>query len=104
MWFYVQEHPKAQPTVVLILKRLRRRGPALKSYPTYWEKPSIEPAIPGLQDIGFSPTPRAVGKMHNYGYIVSPRLNCIRTFVCIYYNNISVVKLKPSVLTINHSG
>ena len=29
--FYVQEHPKAQPAVVLVLKRLRRRGNGLKS-------------------------------------------------------------------------
>ena len=33
MFFYVQEHPKAQLAVVLILKRLRRRGRGLKSYP-----------------------------------------------------------------------
>ena len=39
LWFYVQEHPKAQPTVVLVLKRLRRRGNSLKSHPTDWEKP-----------------------------------------------------------------
>ena len=56
--FYVQEHPKAQPAVVLVLKRLRRRGSGLKSHPTDWEKPGIEPATPGLQDIGLSPTPR----------------------------------------------
>ena len=31
---------------------------ALKSYPTDWEKPGIEPATPGLQDIGLSLTPR----------------------------------------------
>ena len=33
LWFcgiYVQEHPKAQPAVVLVLKRLRRQGPRLK--------------------------------------------------------------------------
>ena len=58
LWFYVQELPKAQPAVVLVLKRLRRRGNGLKSHPTDWEKPGIEPATPGLQDIGFSPTPR----------------------------------------------
>ena len=52
--FYVQEHPKAQPAVVLVLKRLRRRGNILKSHPTDWEKPGIEP---GLQDIGLSPIP-----------------------------------------------
>ena len=32
LWFYVQELPKAQSTD--------------------WEKPGIEPATPGLQDIG----------------------------------------------------
>ena len=58
LWFYVQELPKAQPAVVLVLKRLRRRGNSLKSHPTDWEKPGIEPATPGLQDIGLSPTPR----------------------------------------------
>ena len=31
LWFFVQELPKAQPAVVLVLKRLRRRG---KSHPT----------------------------------------------------------------------
>ena len=50
LWFYVQELPKAQPAVVLVLKRLRRRGNGLKSHPTDWEKPGIEPATPGLQD------------------------------------------------------
>ena len=43
--------------VVLVLKRLRRRGNGLKSHPTDWEKPGIEPSTPGLQDIGLSPTP-----------------------------------------------
>ena len=51
LWFYVQEHPKAQPAVVLVLK-----GLSLKSHPTDWEKPGIKPATPGLQDIGLSPT------------------------------------------------
>ena len=58
LWFYVQEHPKAQPAVVLVLKRLRRRDNSFKSHPTDWEKPGIEPATPGLQGIGLSPTPR----------------------------------------------
>ena len=44
LWFYVQEIPKAQPAVVLVLKRLSRRGNGLKSHPTDWEKPGIEPA------------------------------------------------------------
>ena len=42
----------AQPAVVLVLKRLRRRGHGFKSHPTDWEKPGIEPATPGLQGIG----------------------------------------------------
>ena len=41
MLFVVQELPKAQPAVVLVLKRLRRRGNGLKSHPTDWEKPRI---------------------------------------------------------------
>ena len=36
MWFYVKEHLKAQPAVVLVLKRLRRWGNSLKSHPTDW--------------------------------------------------------------------
>ena len=56
----VQELPKAQPAVVLVLKRLRRRANGLKSHPTDWEKPGIEPASPGLQDLGLSPTPLAM--------------------------------------------
>ena len=47
-----QEHPKAQPAVVLVLKRLRRRGHGFKSHPTDWEKPGIKPSSPGLQGIG----------------------------------------------------
>ena len=58
LWFYVQEHPKAQPAVVLVLNYLRRQGHGLKSHPTEWDKLGIEPATPGLQDIGLSPTPR----------------------------------------------
>ena len=38
LWFYVQELPKAQPAVVLVLKHLRRRCNSLKSHPTDQEK------------------------------------------------------------------
>ena len=55
---YVQEQPKTQPAVVLVLKCLRRRGNDLKYHPTDWEKLGIKPATPGLQDIGLSPTHR----------------------------------------------
>ena len=44
LWFYVQELLKAQPAVVLVLKRRRRRVNGLKSHPTDWKKPGIEPA------------------------------------------------------------
>ena len=50
--------------MVLVLKRLRRRGYCLKSHPTDWEKPEIEPATPGIQDIGLSPTPRRILNSH----------------------------------------
>ena len=65
LWFYVQELLKAQLVVVLVLKRLRRRGNGLKSHPTDWEKPGIEPATPGLQEIGLSPTPRRLLNLHS---------------------------------------
>ena len=81
LWFYVQELPKAQPAVVLVLKRLRRRDNGLKSHPTDWEKPGIEPATPGLQDIGLSPTP-------GFGRI------CIYLNSCAY---ISCTKIKMSI-------
>ena len=42
---------KAQLAVVLILKRLRKRGHGFKSHPTDWEKPGIKPGPPGLQGI-----------------------------------------------------
>ena len=35
LWFYVREHPKAQPTVVLVLKHLRSHS--FKSHLTDWE-------------------------------------------------------------------
>ena len=61
LWYYDQEHPKAQLAVVMVLKRLRRRDNSLKSHPTDWEKPGIEPATPGLQDVSLFPTPWRFG-------------------------------------------
>ena len=66
LWFYVQEHPKAQRAVVLVLKRLSRRGHSLKSHLTDWEKPGIEPAIHGSKDIGLSPTPWPLHNVFQY--------------------------------------
>ena len=42
-----------QLAVILILKRLRRRGHSFKSHPTDWEKPGIVPGPPNLQGIGY---------------------------------------------------
>ena len=39
-------------------KASQKTGQRLKVSLTDWEKPGIEPATPGLQDIGLSPTPR----------------------------------------------
>ena len=44
LWFFDQELSKAQPAVVLVIKRPRRRGNGLKSHLTGWGKPGIEPA------------------------------------------------------------
>ena len=86
LWFYVQELPKAQPAVVLVLKRLRRRVNGLKSHPTDWEKPGIEPATPGLQDIGLSPTPR--------------RLHLNFKFFAVFLKNRNLIsKIKRSKVT-----
>ena len=40
----------------------QKRVHGLKSHPSDWEKPGIETATPGLQDIGLSPTPRRLLK------------------------------------------
>ena len=58
--------------MVLILNRLRRRGQSLKSHPTDWEKPGIEPATPGLQGICLSPTPRRLS-VHQTPSFTHPR-------------------------------
>ena len=58
MWFYVRELPKAQTGSGSGFKASQKTGNGLKSHPTDWEKPGNEPASPGLQDIGLSPTPR----------------------------------------------
>ena len=58
LWFKCPGTLKAQLAEVLVLKRLRRQNHSLKSHPIDWEKPGIEPATPGLQDISLSPTPQ----------------------------------------------
>ena len=50
LWFYCPRAPEGSPSVVLALKPLRRRGHGLKSHPTDWERPGIEPGTPGLQE------------------------------------------------------
>ena len=73
LWFYVQELPKAQPAVVLVLKRLRRRGNSLKSHPTDWEKPGIEPATPGFTRHRFIPYTTAASRFCFYHYCICNR-------------------------------
>ena len=83
LWFYVQELLKAQQAVVLVLKRLRRRGNGLKSHPTDWEKLGMEPATPGLQDLGLSPTPWRLLKI-----LTNKEVSCFKSFrCCIYHAN-----------------
>ena len=92
LWFYVQELPKAQPAVVLVLKRLRRRGNGLKSQPTDWEKLGIEPATPGLQDIGLSPTPRRLLRGLHMVHLTDFDINC--TFKHFkYIRNLQIYEL-----------
>ena len=90
LWFYVQELPNAQPALVLVSKRLRRRDNGLKSHPIDWEKPGIEPATSGLQDIGLSPTPR---RRH-----YSPNTRLVATCNATFLYFILVAKIKKSVL------
>ena len=59
---YIQEHPKAQPAVVLIFKHIRRRGHSFISHLTDWEKLGIKSATHGIEGIDLSPTPR---RLHN---------------------------------------
>ena len=41
-------------------KASQKTGLRLKVSSVDWEKPGIEPATPGLQNIGLSPTPRRI--------------------------------------------
>ena len=52
-------------------KASQKTGNGLKSHPTDWEKPGMEPVTPGLQDIGLSPTPRRLPIMMYF-------LSCIK--------------------------
>ena len=126
LWFYVQELPKAQQTVVLVLKRLRRRGNSLKSHQTDLEKPGIEPATPGLQYIGLSPTPRRLlnyllvcGREVRRGggildtsfklstYFTEGRTNLPRVAsgsLCFSRSSVSVFPRKPISVFVNFQG
>ena len=52
-------------------KASQKMGNGLKSHPTDWEKPGIEPATPGLQDIGLSPTPRWLLSLKRFAGVIS---------------------------------
>ena len=51
--FCVQEHPKAQPTVVLVLKPFRRWGHNLKSHPTNWESRESNSGLMGTRQVTY---------------------------------------------------
>ena len=74
LWFYVQELPKAQPAVVLVLKRLRRRGIGLKSHPTDWEKPGIGTCDPWFTRHRFIP----------YTTAASLTIVILEAYICTY--------------------
>ena len=94
----MQELPKAKPAVVLVFKGLRRRGNGLKSHPTDWEKPGTEPATPGLQDIGLSPTPRRLLFMIKTPIIRRKTLSLAK--IHMKFKNISL-QIKDNVANLN---
>ena len=55
--------------MVLVLKRLRRRGNGLKSHPTDWEKPGIEPATLFCGVPGYKPVPPGWFKIVCWFYV-----------------------------------
>ena len=83
LWFYVQEHPKAQLAVVLVSKRLRSRDHGLKSHPTDWEKPGIELATPVLQDIGLSLYTTAASQKQKRHDILHVKKESRRFFIAV---------------------
>ena len=67
-------------------KGLRRRDNGLKSHPTDWEKPGIEPAgiepaTPGLQDIGLS--------LHHFLWPCSLAVPVLAGWVCAFCGSVS---------------
>ena len=77
--------------MVLVLKRLRRRGNGLKSHPTDWEKPGIVPAIPGLQDIGLRKLIFHILRLDNL--LVSSN----EYIICYMHFNFKPVRLRFSI-------
>ena len=55
LWFYDQEHSKAQPALFLLLKCLRRWGHGLKSHPTDWEGRESNSDLLGTRRVTYPP-------------------------------------------------
>ena len=51
--FYVQEHPNAQPAVVLVLKHFRRQGHGFKSHPTDLESQESNSGLLGTRRVTY---------------------------------------------------
>ena len=72
--------------MVLVLKRLRSQGHGLKSHLADWEKLGFEPATPGLQDIGLSPTK----KLQEFPDYAEMHTNVIKYYTIIDFNEVDI--------------
>ena len=74
LWFFVQEYPKTQPAVILVLKRLRRRDNGLKSRPT-----DLENRESNLRPLVYNTTAAPKSREMGGGAAVGHNL-----FICLY--------------------
>ena len=62
LWFLCPGAPEGSASSGSDFKATQKLGQSLKSHRTYWVKPGIKPATPGLQYIVLSPTPQRLQK------------------------------------------
>ena len=58
LWFYVREHPYAQPAVVLVFRATQKTGPGRKVSSNRLGDSGIELGSPGYKASDLSTTPR----------------------------------------------